>query len=149
MRSASAYFPGSMTVTTSDESIDQLFRTSAKNQFLGGTNFPALVSALWHRQPTGFGTLLDISNKIIILLFTPSVVSILQAVSAPPCKGEMTVQVMGFDCLSAQQLDSIGHQFLAMPSFVFVSNAQSSSSLSLTIPVSYCSETSRTTSSIR
>lgn len=143
MHSASAYFPTSTIVSASKEPVDRrLFIMSDQNRFLNGTTFPALVSALWHRQPTGFGALLDVTNKITVLLFMPDVTSILQAVSAPQSKGELAVQVVAFDRLNAHQLDAIGPQFLAMPSFVLVANAQNPSSLSLTIPVCYCSETS-------
>ena len=142
MYSPSAYFPGTTIASTLDESVDQHFRTSDNNRFPDGSGFPALVSALWHRQPTGFGTLLDVAYKITVLLLTPDVTSILQAVSTPQSKGVLAVQICAFDRLSVHQLDAIGPQFLDMPSFVLVANAQNLSSLSLTIPVCYCSETS-------
>lgn len=141
MQLTSAYFPVSKITTALDQHAAARLDTSHQLHFAtSGNNFPTIISALWHRQPTGFGTLLHVADNVTLLMFTPNVASILQAVSAPHGKDEITVQAVSFDQLSALQRDSVGNPFLATPSFVLVANANFSSRLSLTIPVHYSPE---------
>lgn len=153
MRTSSAYFPASTTVSNLDEFVDQRpFRFEQDwfaNSETNGNNFPSLVSFLWHRQHTGFGTFLDATKEVTIMLFAPNVLSLLKALSVPFNQEEMAMEVVGFDRLIAQQVSSIGHQFLAVPSFVLIPKVHLPSSLSFTIPVHHCAETERATSSTR